>query len=485
MYQDERAITPKNEEEPASNEYRKLKIIIKNTSSHDFKVYQDLYCGVLLSFESGDHCINNESDSNGFEYIGTCGMNTDTTILYERKNYKGPQGTLYFKDIDNGDTFYFKLYFDHSLQPSDPRCTYVYQQGDYSIASPICCFPVLESGSTYRSEFTISDPVLCNNFYHVSGTLFSSRLEEKEYAEVFATAHEGLFDRINRDDRSLGLIHTGGICYKDQHFDDYKKYYLKAGRKEDDFKPKYLKNLYEGYGNHDKSDVIDHIKQRHKNASGHEKHSYDQCMSEGCDSNKNLHYYWTWHGVRFIHLNLAPIDEWDIDGNQGYNALRYLEQILLEWGNQKPVILCFNHLLTYETETTSGHGFLDDVQFKDFWFFIYKFNVCAILCGHQHGVCQPNFSFVFNEELYDTNLRCYCATFVPERFADKREEGYVSYYYRFKFDEKNEKIAVFKNFIKVPDGGLAHGFEVHIADIDITAGPKLKYDIKPVPPKEG
>ncbi len=231
MYQDERAITPKNEEEPASNEYRKLKIIIKNTSSHDYKVYQNLCCGVLLSFESGDHCINNESDSNGFEYIGTCGMNTDTTILYERNNFKGPQGTLYFKDIDNGDTFYFKLYFDHSLQPSDPRCTYVYQQGDYSIASPICCFPVLESGSTYRSEFTISDPVLCNNFYHVSDTLFSGRLEEKEYANAFATAHEGLFDRINRDDRSLGLIHTGDICYKDERFDDYKKYYLKAGKK--------------------------------------------------------------------------------------------------------------------------------------------------------------------------------------------------------------------------------------------------------------
>lgn len=470
MYQDERAITPNNEQEPPSNEWRRLKIIIKNTSSHSFLVYEDLKYGERLEPESG---------LPGF----TCEKNTSIKILYQRDRGYGPQGTLHFTAKDD-DKLIFKLYFDHSMLDKDPRCTYIYQQGDNSIASPICCFPILESGSTYRSDFTISDPVECKNFYHVSDTHFSDGLEKEEYAHVFENVHRTLFERINNDEQSLGLIHTGDICYEDEHFKDYKKYYLKAGRVEDDFKPKYLKNLYEGYGNHDLSDVIDQIKQRHINASGHEKHSYDQCICENYDSYNQLHYYWTWRGVRFIQLNLAPIDEKDEAGNNGYNALSYLKEVLELWGDQKPVILCFHYLLTQEIQEKSGLGFLKAQQIKDFWDVIKDYNICAIICGHIHkpGIGQPKFSFKYNDEVFTTNITCYFSCIQPNK--PDGEDAYHSYYYKFKFNDDNSKIEVYYYRIKSTEGSLPTEVKFHTSDIDITARKKPTCVVKPALPEE-
>lgn len=316
-------------------------------------------------------------------------------ILYERLNGYGPKGTLFFKAKDNEGTFYFKLYFELSISASNPRCTYIYPDGDYSMVSPIYCFPTCGDANTYTAEFTISEPVLCNNFYHVSDTHFSDGLEKKEDANRFNYVHKNIFDKINSDDLSLGLIHTGDICYQDEHFSDYRNYYLKAPSVRDDFKPKYLKNLYEGYGNHDKSDVIKSIQERHYN--GWHNTSYDQCICEDYDSPR-IHYYWYWHGVCFIHLNLAPIDGKDNSGNDGNNALSYLKEVLEQWGDQKPVILCFHYLITLMIQDNPNLDFLSAQQIKDFWDVIKDYNICAILCGHVHQLNQNDFSFKYNHE---------------------------------------------------------------------------------------
>lgn len=487
MYQDERTITPNNETDSVDPKDYRIKIIIKNTSSYDFEVDQtELESGQFISFEPIGPCATNEPDKHA---LGTCQKGQESLIIYEKYNGKGPKGTLAFKAKGNETAFYFKLYFDLSwYYEENPRCAYIYQQGDYSMASTGCCFLTPGYYKNFTSEITIFDPVLCNNFYHVSDTHFENNLEGVKFAYIFDYVHRRLFDRINSDDQALGLIHTGDICYEDQHFEDYKKYYLKAGNVRDDFKPKYLKNLYEGYGNHDKSDVIDQIKQRHINARGYEKNSYDQCICDDYDSENYLHYFWTWHGVRFIHLNLAPIDEKDNDGHEGYKALSYLKTALTYTGDQMPVILCFHYLIDSEYQDKPGYGFLSEQQIKDFWDAIKDYNICAIICGHLHGVGQPYFSFVYNKELYTTNIRSYFSAIIPcrykEKVKEKEIEGYRSYYYRFQFDDENKIIKAYYYKIKIPDEAEPHELDFHIEDIDITAGKKPTCDVKPAIPEE-
>ena len=477
MHQDERTIT-QNNETGEENGWLRLKIIVKNTSNYSFKVFEDLKHGELTIFEPVGPCDNNEFDSEKGKLIGICEKKKDTIIVYQRLRGFGPQGALFLKSKENSK-FYFKLYFDLSRIPTNPRCTYIYQGGDYSMVTPIFCFPTEGDDSEYVVEYSISDPVLCNNFYHVTDTHFSDGLEDKEYANKFNYAHKCLFDRINSDDQSLGLIHTGDVCYEDEHFSDYQKYYLKAPNVRDDFKPKYLKNLYEGYGNHDKSDVIKSIHNRLEN--GRENTSYDQCI---CEINKDLinpyHYYWYWHGVCFIHLNLAPIDGKDKSGNDAKEALTYLKDVLKILGDQKPVILCFHYLIAYEFQDNPEVEFLTAQQKKDFWDVIKDYNICAILCGHIHNIFSSyRFSFIFNNEKYVTNIPCYSAgTMKPDYYGSK--EAYKSTYYRFEFDDEKKKIKAYKNEITFLAEPVPQTSEYNmLGGIDITAGKKPKCDITP------
>lgn len=477
MYQDERSITPNNEAGEGDLDPRLIMTFI-NTSSHRFRVYKLLNSGVFISV-TPIIIDNNESDSNDSDSVFLSDTKRELEFLFGTKDLEGPSGTLVFKAEDNED-LHFKIYFDLSILPTNPRCSYVYQQGVYSMASPICCFPdkYLPEKYTnyYRTIFTISDPVLCNSFYHVSDSHFSERLKDKAFADKFTYAHRSLFDRINSDDKSLGLIHTGDVCTYDERFSDYCNFYLKAKRIEDNFEPKYLKNLYEGYGYYDKSQVIDRIRERHVNEL--KRTSFDQCIIDNCDSEEKLHYFWNWHGVRFIHLNLAPIDEKDTVGHEGYNALSYLKYALKYWSNRRPVILCFHYLLDYWT--SKQFGFLSEQQIKDFWDVIKDYNICAILCGQIHLANKGFFNFIYNNEIYSTNIPYFCSGAIePNRYETKNAD--MSYYNRFEFDDTMNKIRAFQNEISFPDNSDPQTHEYQTGYIDITEGKKPTCEIKPFP----
>ena len=476
MYQDERAITPNQEAESGDLDPRLIMNII-NTSSQRFRVYYLLKSGSCIKV-TPIVFDNKESDSDS---LFICDTKREVEFIFGTKELEGPSGTLVFQ-AENNEDLHFQIYFDLSILPSNPRCSYVYQQGVYSMASPICCFPEKffpeKLKNNYITTFTISDPVLCNSFYHVSDSHFSEKLKDKAFAEKFTYAHRSLFDRINSDDKSLGLIHTGDVCTYDECFSDYCNFYLKAKRIEDNFEPKYLKNLYEGYGYYDKSQVIDRIRERHE--IDLTRKTFDQCIFEGCDSEEKLHYYWTWHGVRFIHLNLAPIDEKDTVGHEGYNALSYLKYVLNIWGNRRPVILCFHYLLGYWTQLSKAYGFLSEQQIKDFWDVIKDYNICAILCGQVHLVNQGLFNFKYNNDIYTTNIPCYCSGAIePHREETKNAD--MSYYNRFEFDDTMNKIRAFQNEISFPDNSDPQTHEYQTGYIDITEGKKPTCDINPVP----
>ena len=469
----------------------RLKIIIKNKSEYDFDVYYKLKSGEFCKSENfrpydnkeadGNEVDRNAPDSNEYEYCATLLRQRDSMILFGQKKGCGPQGQLlFFTDTLLGNRR-FKLYFDLSILPTNPRCTYIYPLGDYPMVSPICCFPTEGDANTYTVEYTISDTEECKNFYHVTDTHFSDGFDDEEQAKRANYAHKSLFDRINNDDLAFGLIHTGDICDWDEHFKQYCNYYLKAANVRDDFRPKYLKNLYEGYGNHDRSDVIKHIKKRHESFQKND--SPDQGVYEECASN-GLHYLWKWRGVYFIHLNLAPIDGKDTDGLDGNEALTYLKNVLnklyTQWGVLKPVILCFHYLISVKY---GKHDFLSDQQKKDFWDVIKDHNICAILCGHEHGYYNPfNLSFKYNEEYYDIEIPCYCAG--PMKPCDYGDEVYKSTYYRFTFEDDKQIITPYKNEIIFRKGTPPDTFENYEpVKINIAEGKKPACHISPNPPE--
>ncbi len=482
MQQDERITTGNNEATGGIFDIIRLKIIIKNQSGHSFNVDKFLKSGEEVD---GIAPLNNtESDSHENVRIGICEKDEETIYLFEQYHLKGPQGALYFTAVDHGQ-WKFKLYFDLSILEENPRCAYIFPYGDYSFVSPICCFPTLGDCDTYTYtvEFTISDPELCkcNSFYHVTDTHFNPEFDEGDQAERFKIAHEILFDRINNDNTSLGLIHTGDITHEGQNFSQYEKYYLKAPNVQkynEESNPKYLKNLYEGYGNHDRSNVIERIKERHEHWL--ENDSQDQCAFEDCASN-GLHYYWRWRGVYFIHLNLAPID-----GKDGNDALAYLNMILnrlyIEWGKLVPVILCFHYLITTKIEGNGKVDFLSAKQKIDIWKVIKDYNICAILCGHVHNYDGPyDFSFHYNNTLYDTNIPCFCAGAMKLRqLSDNR---FIATYNRCEFNKDNSVITVRRNEIFF-HGKEATTYESGLGDIDITEGKKPILKISSIPPKQ-
>lgn len=480
MQQDERITTGNNEATGGIFDIIRLKIIIKNQSGHSFNVDKFLKSGEEVD---GIAPLNNtESDSHENVRIGICEKDKETIYLFEQYHLKGPQGALYFTAVDHGQ-WKFKLYFDLSILEENPRCAYIFPYGDYSFVSPICCFPTLGDCDTYTYtvEFTISDPELCkcNSFYHVTDTHFNPEFDEGDQAERFKIAHEILFDRINNDNTSLGLIHTGDITHEGQNFSQYEKYYLKAPNVQkynEESNPKYLKNLYEGYGNHDRSNVIERIKERHEHWL--ENDSQDQCAFEDCASN-GLHYYWRWRGVYFIHLNLAPID-----GKDGNDALAYLNMILnrlyIEWGKLVPVILCFHYLISLSIPEEHRHkvDFLTDQQKKDIWDVVKDYNVCAILCGHVHTMFNRYmFSFTYNGEEYRTSIPCFCAGALKPVLY-KSERIIKSTYYRFEFDEENNKIVPYRNYIEFPENAPKKIREDKMkCSIDISSGKKPACDI--------
>ncbi len=401
----------------------KLKIVINNKDSK-------------ITYNITEHLWNGERISN----LEKCPPNEEKTIEYEGYHSKGPKGCLDFYANDNSN-YKFRLYFELSYSSSNPRCSYIYQQNDYSMVYPVVCFPVYnEEEKYYKVEYTISKPKKCTNFYHISDTHFSDGIGN--VSDMFFNANSFLFQKINGDDLALGLIHTGDICYQDESFALYRNLYLKKPIHTfpmyQIFEGVYLKNLYEGYGNHDKKKVINSIKERHIRSTIEEDDSeaYDQSpLDLILDEENKLHYRWRWHNVHFIHLNLAPIDGEDASGNKGYNALTFLKKQLDNIGTEEPVILCFHYYMRIWVQEKETLNFMKEEDIFKFWDTIKGYNICAMLNGHIHGMEHGNFDFKYNETKYYTNVPCFCAG----GFNVKANFGTVGYYtYSFKDDDNDE-----------------------------------------------
>lgn len=305
-------------------------------------------------------------------------------------------------------------------------------------------------------KVTIGAFVKCNRFIHISDTHIGDEYDKyshgnKDYSNYVLNddtitneyeKHKIVMHEINnefrakeiKDDKTvyfdyvdiLGIIHTGDIfgSFDEQpkvgnydaeyafhrYFNEvYKKIYSRPSH--------YLKNttldkldyltshLFEGVGNHDdgcagkhKTEVWDDIIDRNDRKWENGSNTVDSRMpsvktKSGVDvRRKRAHYYWDWHDVRFIQINLSVVDGMFTKNNGyktfGYNSYDYLNSIL-EKSKGMPVVLC-THIGHGKTPSEYNEGLEDKFISEEDRNKYYEIlrnnkNIFLILQGHTHG----------------------------------------------------------------------------------------------------
>lgn len=419
---------------------KKLYIRIKNESKRTLKITEIIDADGRL--EDSDEIKRTLSDG------------AETTIKAKRSTSYGPK--IIIKIEDEKDTsIRCLIYSELSIDEDKPRCCYLIPDGDYVCDGTLNRFRFYKDESYCREatgkqkEFhtcvTIGEFKRCDRFIHISDThigaaydahshgnnaayIFNDETIRKEYEW-----HKAVMRTINEEFKHnncidmLGIIHTGDIfgSFDEQPKqgdydaeDAFGRYFNEVYKKIYSRPVHYQKNteldeldyltshLFEGVGNHDdgcagkhKVEVWDDIKDRHDRQWRNGDNTIDSRMPSvktngGVDvKRKNAHYYWDWHGVRFIQINLSVVDGMFTKNNGyktfGYNSYEYLKSVLEE-SKGMPVVIC-THIGPEENRFVSAEDSRKFMQIlRD------NKNIIAILQGHTHS-CM-HFSLKLDEE---------------------------------------------------------------------------------------
>ena len=384
---------------------KRIHVNVQNNSGENLKITIHATDGNLIDEDEVPSVLNN---------------NESTIINARRSMAYGPKIRIELESqTDRGKRLL--IYAEFSIDEDDTRCCYAIPDGDYVFEGMNQCYWFESNNSKdYYTEVIIGKLIKSNVFYQITDTHIGSNGDSSE---------EYLWQRIllrkinidsnkNEISNMLGIIHTGDIYNKIKTEDEFSKYYT------DVYKKIYMRpnkksnmrecnedilfsHLFEGVGNHDdenagahKTEVWDDVIDRSDREWKDGENTLDSRMpsvihKSGLDiRHKRAHYYWDWHGVRFVQVNVGVVNGLytkktikDDENNTektyttyAYNSYDYLKSVL-EDSRTMPVIIC-THLPVYEK-----NDFYNEEDRNLYIELINNFkNIVAVINGHTHNV---------------------------------------------------------------------------------------------------
>lgn len=386
---------------------KKIHITIENNSGENLKMSLHAADGHLVDEDEVPEVLCN---------------NGSTTVHARRSMSYGPKIRIEMESHSDSSKR-LMVYAELSINDDKPRCCYAIPDGDYVFEGMNQCYWFESSNSKdYYTKVRIGKIIKSNVFYQITDThIGSNGISSEEYLW-----QRILLRKINKDSNKdgvtnmLGIIHTGDIFNKIKTEDEFSTYYsdvYKKLYKRPDKKSNMpecnedilFSHLFEGVGNHDdenagahKTEVWDDVIDRSDSEWDDGDDTLDSRMpsvmhKSGADiRHKRAHYYWDWHGVRFVQVNVGVVNglytkKTSEDGKKeyttyAYNSYDYLKSVLEDSKNM-PVIVC-THLPVYKEDDFYNEDdrkrYIDLINSNK--------NIVAVINGHTHNAITGMFN---------------------------------------------------------------------------------------------
>jgi hypothetical protein len=447
-----------------------LKLIMENCSGRTLKLY------------------NHKLEDGGFNNNSSFPEKMENNMSFEvelktKVAGNGPKGYADYVD-EKDENVKFRICFELSRNSANARYVYLLPVGDYVFDGSYKMYgegiwPKKEDSNDFSAVVRIGEPVKAEVFYHITDTHFNDSSNNQE--ECVTRLMEEIInietkDELHPDDNNciikklnhvLGIIHTGDICYQDENDNTYQNYFFRA-EKSSDFEERTSPgsnrrwinpfHLLEGYGNHDidggegSFDRLYYDKVRNMII---DRNHYDEFSAKSrmpgviVDSDDHMHYRWKWHGVNFIQLNLAPMDEKTKNGYDCHKAFKFLNETASTIGKE-PLLIYF-HIYSdyaYNNEESGPRPYFRESDYENLAGIIQRTNTIAICNGHWHASVESTSNIpYFKRSSMQEVLNCKSKP-VPilkaGSFQAGKEERYHSFV-RCEFKEENQIEFAFYN----------------------------------------